>query len=482
MNEIPHRRTSFSLPALEQFCYLMGLSLRGGQSFVEALRAYSRSGKWDAQPVIDAVIDGESAASALGKSGDFPELMIGMVEVGEGAGKLDETFLRLADYYRELIRSQRVFRQGIFRPVIQLIAAATVLSLMFFALDHLQRTVKVVVAPDLFGLGLQPLGNMVLVMVVAGVILLTLGVLLWRTSTARTPSRLSGLLRRLPGVGTTWKRISTSRFAWTLGAAIDAGTDAVTAVRWAVRGSSDASYKKVEKQLVESLQNGESFEAALAATHRFPTELIQAVAVGESTGQVTECVQRLSLDYDEQNAIALRRMGQVSGMAVSLSVVLLLGFTVVSMYSQYLQMVSGALSANSQTLQQMREAVVAIPIDGGKILDSESLGMDSNGIDSATRNSSNLEINRLDPAAASGTDNELLQTRDRMVKEFVENNDDFSKVKSIYNTLGRFNEMTPNEFLDAIAGDTQSPKMPATRTEEPEGSQQPAETPLPLPR
>lgn len=484
MNEISHHRASFSLPELERFCHLMGLSLRGGQSFVEALRAYSRSGKWEAEPVIDAVIVGESAASALSKSGDFPELLIGMVEVGEAAGKLDETFLRLADYYRELIRSQRMFRQGIFRPVLQLIAAASILSLLFLALDHLQRTVTVVVAPDLFGLGLSPLGNMALVIVVAVVVLLSLGAILWRTSRARGPSPVSSLLRRLPGVGTTWKRISTSRFAWTLGVAIDAGTDAVTAMRWAVRGSADATYKKVEGQLVESLRNGESFEAALAATHRFPPELIQAVAVGEATGQVTECVQRLSLDYDERNAIALRRMGQVSGMVVSLSVVLLLGFTVVSMYSQYMQMVSGALRANSQTLEQMREAVAAGPFDSEQILDSGSRTMESGGSDSpavagTAQNSSLTDPNRLDPAAASSTDNELIQTRDRMVKEFVENNSDFGKIKSIYSTLSRFNEMTPNEFLDAIGGDPVPPETPAKRTDEPRGSQPTTKVPQP---
>ncbi len=473
MNETQHRRVSFSLPALERFCYLMGLSLRGGQSFVEALRAYSRAGKWDAQPVIDAVINGESAASALKKSADFPELLIGMVEVGEGAGKLDETFLRLADYYRELIRSQRLFRQGIFRPVLQLIAAAGVLSLLFFALDHIQRTVTVVVAPDLFGLGLPPLGNMALVIAVAALFLLALSVLVWRTSRVRGPSRLSGLLRRLPGVGTTWKRISTSRFAWTLGVAIDAGTDAVTAMRWAVRGSSDAAYKRVEKQLIESLQSGESFEAALAATHRFPPELIQAVAVGESTGQITECVQRLSVDYDEQNAIALRRMGQVSGAAVSLSIVLLLGFTVVSMYSQYMQMVSGALSANSQTLQQMREAVASVPLDSSQILRPGTSGIDSALGASALSKSSPMTSNGKGAASASGADNEMIQTRDRMVKEFVENNSDFSKIESIYTTLSRFNEMTPNEFLDAIGGDAPPPKKPAPRTDKPSASQQP---------
>lgn len=477
MNEIPHRRSSFSLRDLERFCHLIGLSLRGGQSFVEALRSYSRTGKWDARPVVDAVLDGESAATALKTSGEFPELLIGMVEVGEAAGKLDEIFLRLADYYRELIRSQRAFRQGVFWPVLQLIAAASVLSLMFFALDYLQRTVTVIVAPDLFGLGLQPLGNMALVMVVAFFLLAMLGVLLRWTSRGRVPSFLSGFLQRLPWVGTTWDRISTSRFAWTLGAAIDAGTDAVTAVRLAVRGSSDAAYKKVEGQLIESLQRGESFEAALSATHQFPAELIQAIAVGESTGQVAECVQRLSDDYEAQNAIALRRLGQASGMMVSMSVMILLGFTVVSMYSQYMQMVSGALHANSQTLEQMREALVAVPVDSAEILGSASMGKDSPITASTPNIASGTASKPASSETAGDKDNALLQTRDRMVKDFIEHNQDFSKIESIYSTLGRFGEMTPNEFLDAIAGEPRPPSTPATPTAKPESSQQATETP-----
>ena len=442
MSSLRPSRSSLSLSSLERFCHFVGQSLHGGQSFVESLRAYSRVGDWDAGPVADAVLQGDDAASALRKSARFPELLTDMVEVGEASGKLDQTFLRLADYYRELIRSQRVFQQGIFWPGLQLTAAAIVLSLLFLALDYLQRTVTVLVAPDLFGLGLQPLGNMAVVILVASIFLTMLGLLSWWSLQGRMPSPLFNLLRRLPGVGTTWKRIATSRFAWALGAAIDAGTDAVTAVRLALRSSSNPAYKNVERQLIQSLQNGQSFEQALAVTRKFPAELIQAVAVGESTGRVTECVQRLSQDYDEQNQVALRRLGQVSGMVVSLSVVVLLGFTVVSMYTRYMHMVSGALQANSQTLDEIRGALIAAPPANDELPNSPRMGIGQ---------------------VASDSDNELIQTRDRMVEDFVENNEDFKKVQSIYSSLQRFNELTPNEFLDAIAGEL----PPPTRRDEP---------------
>ena len=44
-----------------------------------------------------------------------------------------------------------------------------------------------------------------------------------------------------------------------------------------------------------------------------------------------------------------------------------------------------------------------------------------------------------------------------MVKDFVENNEDFKQIESMYETLGRFDEMTPDEFLDSIAPDPAKP-------------------------
>ena len=432
------QHTQLSLHELERFCHLMGRSLKSGLSFVEALQTYGRTAKWRAEAVIAAVERGENAAGAMSASAKFPPLLIGMVEVGETSGRLDETFMRMADYYRELIRSRRVFQQGIAWPILQLIAAVVTLSVLFLGLDYLQRRVAAIVPPDLFGLGLSPLQNLAIVwavaVILAGVFLSTL----WLMRRGQMPAVIAGVIHRVPAVGSTLERISASRFAWALGASIDAGTDAVTAIRMAIRGSGDARLRRVEALMIQSIRQGESFESALAATGAFPPELIQTVALGESTGQVTECVERLAQDYDERNALALRRFGQVSGLIVSLSVIALLGVTVTSMYARYLQMVDGALQASSSTLDQLRE-------DTQAVLRDEPL-------DSTTDPSA---IPQLD---SSPSDNELIQTRDRMVKDFVEHNEDFKQFESMYSKLGRFNEMTPNEFLDAIAGETPAQK------------------------
>lgn len=424
-----------SLSELERFCHVVGRSLQSGQSFIDALQTYGRTAKWKSDDVIAAVQRGEHAADAMKQSGSFPPLLVGMAEVGESSGRLGETFLRMADYYRELVRSRRVFQQGLVWPVIQLIAALAVLSLLFLGLEYLKRKVTSLVPPDLFGLGLTPLQNLALVWTVAAVLSIVFLVLAWWLRRGQVPGVIAVLVHRIPAVGTTLKRISVSRFAWALGASIDAGTDAATAIRMGIRGSGDARLRRVEAGLLESIERGESFESALAATGAFPRELVQTVSLGESTGQVTECVERLAEEYDERNALALRRFGQVSGLIVSLAVIALLGGTTISMYARYLQMVDGALQANSSTLDRLREETLAA-------MSGESL------------NAAGGPASIREPQS----DNELIQTRDQMVEDFVENNEDFKQIESMYSTLRNFNSMTGNEFLDAIAGETPAQK------------------------
>ncbi len=36
------------------------------------------------------------------------------------------------------------------------------------------------------------------------------------------------------------------------------------------------------------------------------------------------------------------------------------------------------------------------------------------------------------------------------MKDFVENNEDFKQIESIYRHLGKYNEMTADEFLDGL--------------------------------
>lgn len=437
-------RDALSASQLERACYRLGASLKAGASVVKAWRnetQFLRGRRRRAFERVQRHLErGDSLAEALAAERCFPPLLTAIVRVGEATGRTDQAFLRMADHYRAIARTKRTFLQGVTWPALQLTAAAAVFSILFGALHFLERRVPGLVAPDLFLLGLSPLqnlallwavllgGGLVLALVVKGVASGWFGSWPLRTAMA------------IPLVGSTIRQLALSRFAWAFGTAVDSGMSAVQAMRLGLGSIQNRYYQSHERRIAASLAAGEDFFSALHRTDAFPADLLQAVRTGELTGELTEGLGRLSDDYQEQAAINLRRIGQISGFGVFTAVSGALIASVLMMYGNYLGMVSEALRGQSLTLEQIRA--------------------DQNRMTAALSDHQEMttgERIRAQGGEAPPNDNAILATRDAMVKDFVENNADFKQIETIYETLGRFNKMTPDEFLDSIAPDPSEP-------------------------
>jgi len=401
---------SLSNVQLEKVCYRMGRSLKAGIPFTKALSGESRflSGplKRAFDQVRSSVGDGSTAADALEKQNCFPSLLVEMVRVGEETGRIDEAFLRLADHYRNLVHMRRSFIQGITWPVLQLIAATGVITLMFLIMAWLQSRMAFFQAPDIFRLGLSPIGNLVLFwsVIAGGCVTSWLAI---KAAVAgwfgRLPMRLA---LHIPLLGSTIRTLALSRFAWSFGMAIDSGMDAVRAIRLGVRSTQNHYYAAHEEALAESIADGDEFFVALDRTDAFSAELLQAVQIGEQTGELTESLERLSDDYREQSEFSLRRISQVSGILIFVLVASILGVAVMLMYANYLGTLHEALNNPMGTTEQIAE--------GEK------------------------------------STNPVIAAKNEAVKDFMEKNEDFNKIKSMYEHLSDINRMTPDEFLDGF--------------------------------
>ena len=313
----------------------------------------------------------------------------------------------MADHYRTLVSMKRTFLQGVTRPVLQLITASAVITAFFVVLHVLQTRISGLVAPDLFMLGLSPLGNLalfwgVVMFITVGSYLVVKGI---RSGWfGAIPMRIA---LAVPLLGGTIKTLALSRFAWAFGTAVDAGMNANKAIRLGVRSTQNRFYQVHESSISTSVADGQDFYTALRQTDAFPNDLLQAVQTGERTGELTESLERLSDDYREQSVIDLRRIGQISGFGIFVTVSTLMGFSILFMYANYLGSLSDALKGQTLTLEEIREG-------------------------------------------QQTTSNPVIATRNEMVKDFVENNEDFKQIESMYKHLGNYNEMTPDEFLDGL--------------------------------
>lgn len=399
-----------SASQLEKMCYRLGASLKAGIPIAEAWGNETPSLRGRIRRSFDGVharlLDGGSLADALVEQPCFPSLLTEMVRVGEETGKLDQAFLKMADHYRALVKMKRTFLQGVTWPVLQLIAATAVVSVFFVILHILQSRISGLVAPDVFLLGLSPLGNLLLFWGVLLVVIVSGYVFVQGIRSGWFGTLSMRIALAVPLLGDTIKSLALSRFAWAFGTAVDAGMNAQKAIQLGLRSTQNHFYQVHESSIATSIADGKDFFTALNETDAFPNDLLQAVQVGERTGELTESLERFSEDSWEQSVINLRRFGQISGFGIFITVSSLMGFSILLMYASYLGTLSDALKGQAVTLEQIREG--------------------------------------------QQTTNPVIAKKNEMLKDFVENNEDFKQIESIYKHLGKYNEMTPNEFLDGL--------------------------------
>lgn len=399
-----------SVTQLEKICHRFGRSLKAGiritQVWENETRSLRGSLRDSFEQVRSEIAIGRTVASAVADRSCFPPMFVEMVRVGEETGRLDEAFLRLADHYRNLVRTRRTFTQLITWPVLQLTAAAAVMTLLFLAFAWLESHMALFRAPDIFMLGLSPVGNLMLFWsmiagVCAGVFIGVKGV-----SSGWFGRLPVWLALRIPLLGNAVKTLAISRFTWAFGTAIESGMDAKRAVRLGVRSTQNHYYMSRENSICEMVGQGHEFHTALLGAGVFPEDVLQAVQVGELTGELPESLDRLSDDYRERAEFSLRKIGQVTGFLVFVMVAAVIGMVVIVMYANYLGTLNEALNNPLGTVEQIQH--------GEK------------------------------------SSNPITAVKNEAVKNFLENNEDFKTIRSAYENLHNFNSVSPEEFLDGF--------------------------------
>ncbi|MDO8836238.1 MAG: type II secretion system F family protein, partial [Vicinamibacterales bacterium] len=113
-------------------------------------------------------------------------------------------------------------------------------------------------------------------------------------------ARIDRGILRVPWVGSTVRRFSTSQAARTLATLLGGGLPLVSAIDIASRSASNQFLARELRAVGTRVREGESFAAALTARGVFPDVAIKMVEVGEATGALQEMLGSLADFYDEE--------------------------------------------------------------------------------------------------------------------------------------------------------------------------------------
>lgn len=253
--------------------------------------------------VGDDLQAGVSISSALSKYPDvFSDFYINMVKVGEETGRLNQTFLYLAEYLDRQYSLTSKTRNALIYPVFVVFTFIVVMTLMFVVvipklssiiLDSGQEipiyTKIVIGVSDLF----VNYGFLLLIFLVL------IGIFVWRFSTT-TKGKLyiDGLRLSVPVIGNLYKKLYLSRITDNLNTMLISGVPIVRTIDITANVVGSHVYQSILKEVADGVKSGLALSVAFTKHEKEVSGiLVQMIQVGEETGSLGTILKTLTDFY-----------------------------------------------------------------------------------------------------------------------------------------------------------------------------------------
>jgi type IV pilus assembly protein PilC len=295
--------------------------------------------------VLFDVESGNTVADALGKHPRaFSSLYVNMVAAGEAGGVLDTILNRLATFLEKteaLIR--KVKGAMIYPSVILLVAIAAVVIMLLFVIptfENMFASVNLTLPfPTRIVIGLSRLlQNYWWAM--AGSIAVTVVGLKRYYATPNGKLAIDKFMLKVPVIGDVLRKSAVSRFTRTLGTLISSGVSILEGLEITAR---TAGNRVVQDSIMESrasIAGGETISQPLAKSGVFPPMVTSMIAVGESTGNLDEMLQKIADFYDDEVDVAVSGLLALLEPAMIVFLGVAVGGMIMAMYLPIFDMVN----------------------------------------------------------------------------------------------------------------------------------------------
>ena len=289
----------------------------------------------NSQKVFKRVNQGQSLAQAMkAVNGYFPELAIAVVQAGEKGGRLEESFSKLSQHYDSLVKFRNSFLAKIAWPAFELFAAICIVSVMIFIIGWIADTLNQ--QPFWVRWGFSSFGFFLFYWTWILAIGTAFAILLMGISRGWFGTYPMRIARRIPLIGSTIESMALSRFAWTMSVAENAGMSANEIGELSLKSTQNYYYDRLQGEVADSLKAGRSFYETFDDTEAFPQEFLLYIENGEVAGELSESMERASSERQQHAERNLQIIGTVGFMLTFIFVALVVGGTVIWMYSMYL--------------------------------------------------------------------------------------------------------------------------------------------------
>lgn len=260
--------------------------------------------------IAESLQGGNLISTSMEKHKDiFSSFYVSMVKAGEETGKLDETFVFLADYLDRTYAVTQKAKNALIYPAFIVITFISVMILMLTMViprisqilvesgQDIPSYTKVVIAlSDL----LVNYGVIVLIgLVIAGFIFFKFV----RTESGKIA--FDGIKLEIPYLGNLFSKLYLSRIADNLNTMLGSGITMIKALELTRDVVDNKVFLKAIEESLEDVKAGSPVSNAFEKHEQFPNILIQMMRVGEETGNLGEILSTLAKFYQREVTTAV---------------------------------------------------------------------------------------------------------------------------------------------------------------------------------
>lgn len=323
-----------------EFFTMLNFMLESGMSLHEALinirdSSINKSLRNLARTSADEVRKGATLSSASRKTKQFDDAIVEQITAGEESGTINNTLNRIVAQMEREIEFKGKIKSAMMYPIIICVVMVIVLwVLMTVVVPSLANTLvsmggelplitKIVIGVSDFMAASTPY---LIIAVVLAVISYRIAV-----KNKKLKFHIDSYKLKIPIVGKMLEKIELSRFCSNLSAMQRSGITLVSSlkiVNAAIKNQRIASYVEKACTLVEI--SGMNLSTALSKAGTFPSMMLQLIEVGIESGQITEVLDRISLQYEKETDVSLKRLTSLIEPIMIVVVGLLAGVVVIS--------------------------------------------------------------------------------------------------------------------------------------------------------
>ena len=295
--------------------------------------------------VYEKVRGGTALSDAFAAHGDlFPSVYTASLLAGERSGNLDAVLRRFVAYSKTIdtVRSKTI--SAMIYPVILVLLAVVLVGIIVvkvvptfadfyssFDRELPLSTRVIVMVSDVFRAQMW-----LILLVAAGA---ALGFYTWIKQPGRG-AQFDKLMLKLPVIGGSVHKFSTSQMARTMATLLGGGIPLVNALEIAARSTGNRHMGKELEIVGERVREGQSFAGTLLERQTVPDVAIKMIEVGESTGSLTEMLNSLADFYDEEIETEVSRFVTLIEPAMLVFMGLVIAGIVLALYLPLFQLTS----------------------------------------------------------------------------------------------------------------------------------------------